>query len=228
MHALIRAASPDGAAVIGTAQQVADLVGTFAFGVSGALLAVRKGYDFIGLSVLAFATAFGGGVIRDVIINKGVPVAFVDLHYVWVSLAAAVVIFAIDPPARLVTWPLDIVDAIGLALFCVTGTLTAYSNGLAAVPSALLGILTATGGGIIRDLLAGRTPLILRPDQDLYAVPAVIGATISATLLHFDRYSVFTGGAAFLVALSVRLLALRFHWHTTVAVARTLRRPRRK
>ncbi|NEC22416.1 TRIC cation channel family protein [Streptomyces parvus] len=227
MNALVQVASPDGAAVIGTAQQVADLVATFAFGVSGALLAVRKGYDFIGLSVLAFATAFGGGVIRDVIINKGVPVAFVDLQYVWVSLAAAVIIFVIDPPARLTHWPLNIADAVGLALFCVTGTLTAYRNGLAAVPSALLGILTAIGGGIIRDLLAHRTPPVLRPDQDLYAVPAIIGATISALLLHFDSYNTLTGGAAFLLALSVRLLALRFHWHTTVAVATTLRRPKR-
>ncbi|MCA1272536.1 trimeric intracellular cation channel family protein [Streptomyces rubiginosohelvolus] len=227
MNALVQVASPDGAAVIGTAQQAADLVATFAFGVSGALLAVRKGYDFIGLSVLAFATAFGGGVIRDVIINKGVPVAFVDLQYVWVSLAAAVIIFVIDPPARLTNWPLNIADAVGLALFCVTGTLTAYRNGLAAVPSALLGILTAIGGGIIRDLLANRTPPVLRPDQDLYAIPAIIGAILSALLLHFDSYNTLTGGAAFLLALSIRLLALRFHWHTTVAVAKTLRRPRR-
>ncbi|MFI7891963.1 trimeric intracellular cation channel family protein [Streptomyces sp. CACIS-1.16CA] len=227
MNALVQVASTDGAAVIGTAQQAADLVATFAFGVSGALLAVRKGYDFIGLSVLAFATAFGGGVIRDVIINKGVPVAFVDLQYVWVSLAAAVIIFVIDPPARLTNWPLNIADAVGLALFCVTGTLTAYRNGLAAVPSALLGILTAIGGGIIRDLLANRTPPVLRPDQDLYAIPAIIGAILSALLLHFDSYNTLTGGAAFLLALSIRLLALRFHWHTTVAVAKTLRRPRR-
>ncbi|MGW5802576.1 TRIC cation channel family protein [Streptomyces bacillaris] len=141
MNALVQAASPDGDAVIGTAQQVADLVATFAFGVSGALLAVRKGYDFIGLSALAFATAFGSGVIRD--------------------------------------------------------------------------------------LLANRTPPVLRPDQDLYTVPAIIGATTSALLLHFDSYNTLTGGAAFLVALSVRLLALRFHWHTTVAVAKTLRRPKR-
>ncbi|MFC8177196.1 trimeric intracellular cation channel family protein [Streptomyces sp. NPDC057325] len=226
MSVLVQVAAPDGAAVIGTAQQVADLVATFAFGVSGALLAVRKGYDFIGLTVLAFATAFGGGVIRDVIINKGVPVAFTDLHYVWVSLAAAIVIFAIDPPARLVSWPLNLVDAVGLALFCVTGTLTAYSNGLSAVASALLGIITGIGGGIVRDLLAGRTPLVLRPDQDLYAVPAAIGAIISAVLLHFGKYDIFTGGIAFLVALSVRLLALRFHWHTSVAFAKTLRRPK--
>ncbi|MFC8176478.1 trimeric intracellular cation channel family protein [Streptomyces sp. NPDC057242] len=227
MSASVLVAVPDGAAVIGTAQQVADLVATFAFGVSGALLAVRKGYDFTGLTVLAFATAFGGGVIRDVIINKGVPVAFVDLHYVWVSLAAAVVIFLIDPPARLTHWPLNVVDAVGLALFCVTGTLTAYRNGLGAVSSALLGIITGTGGGVVRDLLAGRTPLILRPDEDLYAIPVAIGATISALLLHFDRYTVFTGGIAFLVALSVRLLAMRFHWHTSVAFAKTLRRPKR-
>ncbi len=140
------------------------------------------------------------------------------------------IIFVIDPPARLTHWPLNIADAVGLALFCVTGTLTAYRNGLAAAPSALLGILTAIGGGIIRDLLANRTPppVLRPPEQDLYAVPpAIIGATVSALLLHFDSYSTLTGGAAFLVALCVRLLALRFHWHTTVAVAKTLRRPKR-
>ncbi|MGA5499237.1 TRIC cation channel family protein [Streptomyces cinereoruber] len=129
--------------------------------------------------------------------------------------------------ARLTHWPLNIADAVGLALFCVSGTLTAHRNGLAAVPSALLGILTAIGGGITPDLLANRTPPVLHPDQDLYAVPAVIGATISALLLHFDSYNTLTGGAAFLIALSVHLLTLRFHWHTTVAVAKTLRQPKR-
>ncbi|WP_263631524.1 hypothetical protein [Streptomyces sp. 8L] len=72
-------------------------------------------------------------------------------------------------------------------------------------------------------MLANRTPPVLRPDQNLYAVRAIIGAL----LLHFDSYNTLIGGAAFLVALSVRLLALRFHWHTTVAVVTTLRRPER-
>jgi uncharacterized membrane protein YeiH len=221
------AAAPAGPAVIGTAQHVADLVGAFAFAVSGALLAVNKGYDVFGVAVLACATAFGGGVIRDLIIDKGTPVAFVDHRYLWTSLLAAVLIYFIHPPAKLVGLPLEVADAVGLGLFCVTGTLTAYRNGLDAVSAAVLGVVTAVGGGVIRDLLARRTPLILRPDQEIYAVPALIGATITATALGLHHYNALIATLAVITALAVRLLALRFHWHAPRADPRPLTRPPR-
>jgi uncharacterized membrane protein YeiH len=198
---------------VSTAQKTVDHVATFAFAVSGALLAVRKNYDVFGLAVLACAAAFGGGVIRDLIIAQGPPIAFVDQSYLWISLAAAAVIFVWHPPTRLTGWPLDVTDAVGLGLFCVTGTVKAYSSGLGAVPSALLGMVTAIGGGVVRDMLAGDQPGVLRWDRDLYAVPALVGASITALILHYGWYRLELSSAAAFVALVLRLLALHYHWH---------------
>ncbi|WP_051939028.1 trimeric intracellular cation channel family protein [Phaeacidiphilus oryzae] len=198
---------------ITTAQKVVDHIATFAFAVSGALLAVRKNYDVFGLAVLACAAAVGGGVIRDLIIAQGPPIAFVDQSYFWISVAAAALIFVWHPPTRLTGWPLDITDAVGLGLFCVTGTVKAYHSGLGAVPSALLGMVTAIGGGVIRDMLAGEQPGVLRWDRDLYAVPALVGASLTALMLHFGWYRVELSFFAAAAALVVRLLALHYHWH---------------
>ncbi len=196
-------------------QQAGDLLGVFAFAVSGALLAVRKDYDVVGIAVLAFATAVGGGVVRDLVIGAR-PVAVTDPWYLGLSLLAAVIIFFWHPPGRLIGGPLDFVDAIGLGLFSVTGTVTAYQHGLATVPSAMLGMVTAIGGGLIRDVLAGVQPSVLR-DQEIYALPALLGASIAAALLHFGGFTVWSGALASAVAFVFRLLALHFHWHAPKA-----------
>ncbi|WP_216898132.1 trimeric intracellular cation channel family protein [Nocardia alni] len=196
-------------------QQAGDLLGVFAFAVSGALLAVRKDYDMVGIAVLAFATAVGGGVVRDLVIGAR-PVAVTDPWYLGLSLLAAVIIFFWHPPGRLIGGPLAFVDAIGLGLFSVTGTVTAYQHGLATVPSAMLGVVTAIGGGLIRDVLAGVQPSVLR-DQEIYALPALLGASVAAALLHFGAFTAWSGALASAVAFGLRLLALRFHWHAPKA-----------
>ncbi|MFI9506078.1 trimeric intracellular cation channel family protein [Nocardia sp. NPDC052566] len=197
-------------------QHAGELVAVFAFAASGALLAVRRDFDIFGIVVLAVSTALGGGVIRDLIIGRTPPLAFTDLSYLWTSLLAAVIIFFRHPPRRLTRGPLEVADAVGLGLFCVTGTVAAYSHGLAAPSAALLGLVTAIGGGVIRDLLGGQTPSVLRPDQ-IYAVPALVGAAITAALLHYGYYRGWTGGLAALGAIALRLLALRFNWHAPQA-----------
>lgn len=211
------------AAVTSAAQHAADLIGTFAFALSGALLAVHKGYDIVGIPVLACATAFGGGVIRDLIIAKGTPIAFVDQRYLWTSLLAAALVFLIEPPRALIGRPLDVADGVGLALFCVTGTSTAFHNGLGAVPSALLGVVTAVGGGVIRDLLARDRPSVLHPGKEIYAVPALFGASVTAVLLHFGWNTGAGDVLAVLGALAIRLLALRYHWHAPTARSKRIR-----
>ncbi|MFF3573507.1 trimeric intracellular cation channel family protein [Nocardia jiangxiensis] len=194
-------------------QRAADLLGVFAFGVSGALLAVRKDYDMVGIAVLACATAFGGGVVRDVVIGAVPPVALTDPWYLGLPILAAAIIFLWRPPPRLVATPLDLADAVGLGVFSVTGTVAAYQHGLATVPAALLGVLTAVGGGLIRDVLAGVQPSVLRPDQEIYALPALLGASVAAALLHFGALTAWTGAAASAGAVVFRVLALRYHWH---------------
>nr|WP_319942573.1 trimeric intracellular cation channel family protein [Nocardia aurantia] len=211
------------ASAVDVVQQIGDTAGVFAFAVSGALLAVRKDFDVFGIAVLAAATALGGGIVRDLIIGRIPPDAFTDLDYLYVSLLAAALVALWRPPRetgrwyrrtrrlRLTRW-LDIADAIGLGLFCVFGTRTAYEHGLGAPSAALLGLVTAVGGGVIRDLLAQRTPMILRHDTDLYALPALFGSVVTAILLHENWYRGWTALPAAAVAIVFRLLALRYHW----------------
>ncbi len=194
-----------------------ELLGVISFAASGALVAVRKRLDMFGMAVLAAATALGGGIVRDLLIGRTPPAAFTDLTFLTASLVTALVLFFIAPSPRLTKGPLEIADAIGLGLFCVTGTVIADSAGLGAPTAALLGMTTAIGGGVLRDVLSGEVPSVLRPDQDLYAIPALFGAATTATLLHFDLYHAWTGLLAATGAIGFRLLARHFQWQAPLA-----------
>ncbi|MEV6767485.1 trimeric intracellular cation channel family protein [Nocardia sp. NPDC051030] len=209
---------------VDAAQQVGNMVGVFAFGASGALLAVRRRFDMVGIAVLAVCTATGGGILRDLIIGATPPAAFVHLSYATVALLSAVLIFFWHPPTRVTRTPLNVADAIGLGIFCVTGTVTAFQHGLSATSSAALGLVTAVGGGVIRDVLAGVTPSVLS-DGELYAVPALLGSAATAALLHHGQYTFWTGGLAGLGAVALRLIALWRHWHAPRARPHRRRNP---
>ncbi|WP_405485917.1 trimeric intracellular cation channel family protein [Nocardia sp. NBC_00511] len=198
------------------AQSAGNLMGVFAFGASGALLAVRRHFDVVGIAVLSIATATGGGVIRDLIIGRTPPVAFVDISYAGVALLSALLIFFWHPPGRVIRTPLNVADAIGLGIFCVTGTVSAFQHGMSAPSAAALGVVTAVGGGVIRDVLAGVTPSVLS-DGELYAVPALLGSAVTALLLHYGEYTYWTGGLAGAGAVALRLIALLRHWHAPMA-----------
>lgn len=196
-----------------TVHQVGEIAGVFAFALSGALVAVRRDLDIVGIFLLACATALGGGIIRDVIIGNVPPNAFTDLKYLGVAALAALLICLWRPPQRLTSWPLDVTDAVGLGLFAVTGTVVAYSTGLSATGSALLGMTTAIGGGVIRDVLTGQVPTVLRPGQHLYAIPALLCASVVAVLLRFAHYQPWMGLCCAALAVALRLASLKFGWH---------------
>ncbi|MGC5410031.1 trimeric intracellular cation channel family protein [Streptomyces sp. DT225] len=193
-------------------QHALDIVGIFVFAISGALLAVRKNFDVFGIAVLAEVTALGGGLFRDLIIGAVPPAAFTDLGYFTTPLLAAGLVFFLHPHVERIQAGVNVFDAAGLGLFCVTGTVKAYDYGLGLTSSAALGLATAVGGGVLRDVLANEVPSLLRWDRDLYAVPAMVGATMIALCLRFDALNALTSGAAVITAFVLRLLALRFHW----------------
>ncbi|WP_026917243.1 trimeric intracellular cation channel family protein [Gordonia shandongensis] len=190
-----------------------EFVGTAAFAASGALLAARRGLDVVGICLLAVATALGGGILRDVLGGETPPVAFTDLRYVATALGVGLAVFVWHPPARLTRWPLDATDAVGLGLFAVNGTAIAYGYGLGAPSAAMLGLTTAVGGGILRDVLAGSIPMVLRADHHLYAIPALGGAAATAALLSADMYRAWAGVLIAVAVCAVRLGSLRFGWH---------------
>ena len=153
-----------------------DLIGIFAFGISGALMAIRRDFDVVGIAILAVITALGGGILRDLVLGDTPPPAFTRWEYLVVPLAAAAVTFVAHPELERLTRTLLVFDAAGLGLFCVAGTVKALEYGLAPVAAATLGVTTAVGGGVLRDVIARETPTLVRPDSELYAVPAVAGA----------------------------------------------------
>ncbi|MFI6899054.1 trimeric intracellular cation channel family protein [Streptomyces sp. NPDC050256] len=201
-------------------QHALDIVGIFVFAISGALLAVRKNFDVFGIAVLAEVTALGGGLFRDVIIGAVPPAAFTDLGYFTTPLLAAGLVFFLHPQVERIQVGVNVFDAAGLGLFCVTGTVKAYDYGLGLTASAALGLTTAVGGGVLRDVLANEVPSLLRWDRDLYAVPAIVGAAMIVLCIRFDALNAFTSGCAVVTAFALRLLALRYHWRAPRAYNR--------
>jgi uncharacterized membrane protein YeiH len=193
-------------------QQTLDLVGIFVFALSGGLLAVRKNMDIFGICVLAEATALGGGVMRDLVIGATPVVAFTNLGYFVTPLLAALVVFFLHPEVERINRAVQTLDALGLGLFCVTGTAKAHDYGLGPVASMALGMLTATGGGVIRDVLADEMPSLLRWDREIYAVPALVGSAMVVVLIGSGQLTTATGTAAALTAFVLRMLALRYGW----------------
>jgi uncharacterized membrane protein YeiH len=154
---------------------VLNLVGTFVFGLSGGLAAVRARLDIFGVMVLAVVVGIAGGITRDVLIGIA-PQTFRDWRYLAVGAGAGAVTFVGHGVLTRLERPILVFDAGGLALFCVTGAATALDHRLGPVEAIVLGAITGVGGGALRDVLLREVPVVLR--TGLYAIPALIGATV--------------------------------------------------
>ena len=191
-------------------QVALDLAGIFVFALSGALVGIRIRLDIVGVLVLAGLTGLGGGVLRDVLIGDVPPAALDDWRYLLVPVLAGLIAFRFHPRLARIERYIDWFDAFGLGLFCVTGATKAMSYGLPPVTSVLLGVLTGIGGGLLRDVAAGRTPSVLK--EDVYALPALAGSIVVVTAWQvglFHPWVEFTGAALCIV---LRLLAIRHGW----------------
>ena len=154
---------------------VLNLAGTFVFGLSGGLAGVRARLDIFGVIVLAVVVGLAGGITRDLLIGIP-PQTFRDSRYLAAAAAAGLVTFIGHSVLGRLERPILILDAAGLALFCVTGASTALDHHVGAVEAILLGALTGVGGGVLRDILLRDIPVVLR--TGLYAIPALVGASI--------------------------------------------------
>jgi uncharacterized membrane protein YeiH len=153
------------------------LLGVAVFAVSGALAAGRRHFDLLGVVVIALVTATGGGTLRDVLLDRHPVFWIADTTYVYVSLIAALltVVYARwrHPPARLIL----IADALGLALFSISGAQVAEQFGYGGIVAVTMGTLTGAAGGVLRDMMCAEVPLILRRGR-IYATAAIVGVTL--------------------------------------------------
>ncbi|SCL31586.1 trimeric intracellular cation channel family protein [Micromonospora inyonensis] len=201
-----------------TALLLADLVGVAVFAASGASAAVVKRLDLFGVVFVGFVAALGGGILRDLVVDEVPPLAFADWRYATTAVLTSAVVFRWHPHlARLRTTVL-VLDAAGLALFTVTGTLRALDAQVPPVGACLVGMLTGIGGGLGRDLLTGEIPVVLR--REIYAVAALVGATAVAALDGLGRTGPVPLTAAAVLVFGLRLVALRRRWSAPVPVLR--------
>jgi len=188
-----------------------DLIGTFVFALSGAASGVKSRLDAFGVGVLAFVAGNAGGVTRDLLIGAVPPAAIDDWRYVAVSLVAGAVTFIWYPNVKRLQRIVLLFDAAGLGLFAVAGTQKALSVGINPFVSALLGMLTGIGGGVVRDLLVNEIPVVLR--TDLYALAALAGAAVvvAGHLAHLPPTGTTIAGA--ILCFGLRLVAIRRGWN---------------
>lgn len=186
-----------------------DLTGTFAFGLNGALTAVRVArLDVVGVVALGMITALGGGVIRDVLIDSIPPATFRDWRYFALAAGGGLIAFALSRRLDRLETPITVLDAIGLSVFAVIGASKALAFGLGIGPAVLLGVVTGVGGGTIRDTLVRRIPSVLH--SDLYAIPALVGAAIAVTTVRAGVYGLPAALGAATVCFLIRMLGVRY------------------
>lgn len=198
-------------------QLALDLVGVFAFALSGGLVAVRVNLDLVGVCVLSWIAGLGGGVIRDVFIGDTPPVGITDWRLMGTALFAGLLVFGAyafvtepDVPVRKMRRRAGRLvrglDAVGLAVFSVAGALKAISLGAGPLAAISVGLITAIGGGLMRDVIAGQVPEVLR--RELYAIPALIGASSVVIADQVGYLNEFVVWGSVILVFTIRIVAV--------------------
>jgi uncharacterized membrane protein YeiH len=207
----------------GTALLVLDLTGTFAFALNGALTALRSArLDIVGVVTLGMITAVGGGTIRDVLLNSLPPATFVDWRYYAVAGAGGLLAFLLGRHLERLNGPINVLDAVGLALFAVTGATKAVGLGFGPAQAVIVGAITAVGGGTIRDVLIRRIPSVL--SSGLYAIPALIGAAASVVAGELGFGGLVASVGAAVLCFVIRMVGVRYDLNAPLPPAPPKRR----
>ena len=186
---------------------ILNLSGTFVFGLSGGLAGVQARLDIFGVVVLSVVVGLAGGITRDLLIGIP-PQTFHDWRYLAVAGGAGVVTFIATSLLQRLGRPILILDAAGLGLFCVTGATTALAHDVGGVEAVVLGAITGIGGGVLRDILVGQVPVVLR--AGLYALPALVGAAIVVVAAAAGNHNVAFPIVGAAVCFLIRLVGLHF------------------
>ncbi len=198
---------------------VLELIGAAAFAVSGAMAAIKKKADVFGVLFLAVTTALGGGVIRDVLIGKIPPVMFVSYWYLLISVAAALAVF-IDAYLRREEYKLhldkldavnNIFDAVGLAVFTVSGMNAAMPVSDNVILVLFVGMCTGVGGGMLRDIMTNTMPKVLR--KRVYAVASLLGGGLYYAMYSLGANKLLSVGCGMLLVFALRVFATIYKWN---------------
>ena len=188
-----------------------DLIGTFVFAISGATAARQRNLDLFGVLAIAFVTACGGGIFRDLCIGAIPPAGLADWRYLALALGAALLTIGAYPLVRRLQQPVLLFDAGGLGLFAVSGAQKALHFGHGAEIAILLGMITAVGGGMARDVLLNRVAIVLR--KEIYASAALVGAALAVAGVHYQWPAATSTWLPILACFGLRYLSLRYHWN---------------
>ena len=191
---------------------VLDLFGTMAFAVTGAFKAIEKKFDIVGIIILATITGLAGGTIRDIIIGKVPPNSIADPAYIAITIATGFVIFLLFSRLKK-HWNLFLkFDAIGLGVFTIIGATFAYNIfGLNFLAIAFAGIVTAIGGGILRDVFVQETPIVFV--KELYASASFIGVVVFYFILVLDGSLYIATILGIIITTGLRMVAMKYHWN---------------
>ena len=188
---------------------VLDLLGTFAFALNGALTALRVArLDIVGVVTLGMITAIGGGIIRDVLLDDLPPATFSDWRYLSVAAGGGLIAFVSGRYLDRLNTPINVLDAVGLSLFAVTGATKALGLGLGPAQAVILGTITAVGGGTVRDVMVGQIPTVLR--SGLYAIPALMGATAVVIVTLLDLHGPVPAIGAAALCFGIRMVGVHY------------------
>jgi uncharacterized membrane protein YeiH len=190
----------------------ADLAGTLVFAVEGAMAAVDGNLDLIGIMVLAFSTALGGGIIRDALLGALPPASLRNWRYPTIALAGGALVFLLHHYVRAIPLPvIQVLDAAGLAIFAVAGTEKAIQYKMSPLVAILLGAVTGVGGGTIRDVLLNQVPTVLR--AEVYATAALVGSAFMLVAIKARVPSGWAGALGGATCFLLRVVSVWKHWN---------------
>jgi len=185
---------------------ILDILGTFAFAISGALVASKKKFDLFGVIIIAFVTAVGGGMLRDVLINAH-PINWIgDLNYIWTIFIAVIFTFLFKKKIEPLRKTFFLFDTIGISVFTLLGIQKGLSYELPSVVALIMGMVSAVFGGVIRDVLTRKVPLIFK--KEIYASACLLGGLVYLTLHHFNFQENIVFIISALVIISIRTLSV--------------------
>jgi len=190
--------------------ELANYIGIIAFAISGSMKAIKKGMDLLGVLVLGFSTALGGGIIADLLLGKTPPTNLVYLPYPLTAFISSLFTFIFYKLFSNVNKPLLYADAIGLGAFASSGASLAYSVYPSPLLVVMIGTITAVGGGVIRDLLSNEIPLVLT--REFYASAAIIGSFMFLMLKYEGVNEEYAILISFVITTLLRIVALRMKW----------------